>query len=115
MGSRCWISMENRQKSIILKNSFNISWAPDAGNPWKIDNMQYYQKHFFNISWAPDAGTPIENLIKSIFSQNSFTTSWAPDAGNPWKIDRFDKKTRLIFHGFPMLEIHGKSTKINMF
>ena len=33
-----------------------MSWAPDVGNPWKIDPNQNILKNYFNISWAPDDG-----------------------------------------------------------
>ena len=33
-----------------------MSWAPDAGNPWKINPNQYILNNYLNILWAPDAG-----------------------------------------------------------
>ena len=46
---RSWKSKKNRLKS-------TFSWAPDDGNPLKINKNQCFLKNSFNISWAADAG-----------------------------------------------------------
>ena len=50
--------MENRLKSICLKNYFDFRWDPDAGSPLKIDSKNSCLKISVAFKWAPDAGDP---------------------------------------------------------
>jgi len=43
-----------------LKTYFDIGWAPDARNPWKIDKNQRFLKTYYDIGWAPDAGNQLK-------------------------------------------------------
>ena len=60
-----------------MNDYFNISWAPDAGNPWKIDENQHILKNYFNISWAPYTGNPWKIDENQHILKNYSNISWA--------------------------------------